>query len=90
MLSLRRDNPPGSFAAVPHRVVVVGGGFARATFTKYLKLWARDNIEVALVEPNPEHISCIMSNLVVNGRLTTGDACDHGGGPQPCCQIARL
>jgi NADPH-dependent 2,4-dienoyl-CoA reductase/sulfur reductase-like enzyme len=64
---------PGSFAAVPHRVVVVGGGFAGATIAKYLKLWARDNIQVTLVEPNPEHISCIMSNLVLNRRLTTGD-----------------
>ena len=49
------------------RVVVVGGGFAGATAAKYIRKWG-PNIEVILVERNPEFISCPMSNLVLGGR----------------------
>ena len=48
------------------RVVVVGGGFAGATAAKYVRKWG-PNIEVILVERNPEFISCPMSNLVLGG-----------------------
>lgn len=51
---------------VAPRVVVVGGGFAGATVAKYLRLWG-GNVQVTLVEPNPTHIACIGSNLVLNG-----------------------
>jgi NADH dehydrogenase FAD-containing subunit len=51
------------------RVVVVGGGFGGATVAKYLRMWG-GNIDVTLVEPNPTHISCILSNLVVTAGLS--------------------
>lgn len=52
-------------AAAP-RVVVVGGGFAGATVAKYVRLW-NPQIQVTLIEPNPSHVSCILSNLVMTG-----------------------
>jgi len=51
------------------RVVVVGGGFGGATAAKYLRMWG-GNIDVTLVDPNPSHIACILSNLVVTGAST--------------------
>lgn len=49
------------------RVVVVGGGFGGATAARYLKLWG-GNIDVTLVEREPQFVSCPMSNLVIAGR----------------------
>lgn len=54
------------------RVVVVGGGFAGATAAKYIRKWG-PNIEVILVERNPEFISCPMSNLVLGGSRSMAD-----------------
>ncbi len=51
------------------RIVVVGGGFAGATMAKYLSLWSNKQLEVTLIDKNAAHISCILSNLVINGRL---------------------
>ncbi|MGB2680600.1 MAG: FAD/NAD(P)-binding oxidoreductase [Candidatus Competibacter sp.] len=50
------------------RVVVVGGGFAGATLAKYLRLWG-GGVSVTLVDANPAHISCILSNLVLSNSL---------------------
>jgi len=50
------------------RVVVVGGGFGGATLAKYVRMWG-GNVEVTLVDANPNHVSCILSNLVVTGAL---------------------
>jgi len=55
-------------ATTAPRVVVVGGGFGGATVAKYLRMWG-GNVRVTLVEPNPTHYSCILSNLVVTGEL---------------------
>lgn len=55
------------------RVIVVGGGFAGATLAKYLRLWSGETVDVLLVEKNPDHVSCIMSNLVLNERLRLQD-----------------
>ncbi|MFO1372431.1 MAG: FAD-dependent oxidoreductase [Candidatus Competibacteraceae bacterium] len=55
--------------AVPPRVVVVGGGFAGATVAKYLHRWGGAGVSITLVEINPTHVSCILSNLVLNGSL---------------------
>lgn len=52
------------------RVVIVGGGFGGATAAKYLALWGQGRVAVTLVDPNPEHTSCVLSNLVVTGLLT--------------------
>ncbi len=58
------------------RVVVVGGGWGGATAAKYIRL-GDPSIEVVLLEPNKEFISCPFSNLVLSGvesieRLTIG------------------
>ena len=55
------------------RVVVVGGGFAGATLAKHLRMWSGGTVDVLLVEKNPDHVSCIMSNLVLNERLRLQD-----------------
>lgn len=52
------------------RVVVVGGGFAGATVAKYLRKWSGGLVNVTLVERSPAHVSCILSNLVLNGRVS--------------------
>jgi NADH dehydrogenase FAD-containing subunit len=54
------------------RVVVVGGGFSGATTAKYLRHWA-PGLEVTLVEPNQNFISCPFSNRVLGGSLTIQD-----------------
>jgi sulfide dehydrogenase [flavocytochrome c] flavoprotein chain len=56
-------------ATTAPRVVVVGGGFGGATVAKYLRMWG-GNVLVTLVDANPNHVSCILSNLVVTGALS--------------------
>lgn len=60
-----------SFAAdgaskAKRRVVVIGGGWGGATAAKYLRL-ADPSIEVTLLEPGKQFISCPFSNLVLSG-----------------------
>ena len=56
-----------SFAAeAKRRVIVVGGGWGGATAAKYIRL-SDPSIEVTLLEPNKEFISCPFSNLVLAG-----------------------
>ncbi|QKS30710.1 MAG: NAD(P)/FAD-dependent oxidoreductase [Candidatus Accumulibacter similis] len=57
-------------ASTAARVVVVGGGFGGATVAKYLSIWGGGQVAVTLVDPNPSHIACILSNLVVTGALS--------------------
>jgi sulfite dehydrogenase len=54
------------------RVVVIGAGYAGATAAKYLRLWAPD-IEVTLIEREPDFVSCPLSNLVLGGSKTLAD-----------------
>ncbi len=54
------------------RVVVVGGGFSGTTTAKYLRHWA-PGLEVTLVEPNQNFISCPFSNRVLGGSLKIQD-----------------
>ncbi len=49
------------------KVVVIGGGYGGATAAKYIRLLSDKAIDVTLVEPNKEFISCPLSNLVVGG-----------------------
>ncbi len=51
------------------RVVVIGGGFAGATASKYIKMWS-SNIDVILIERNAQFVSCPQSNLVLSGNRT--------------------
>jgi sulfide dehydrogenase [flavocytochrome c] flavoprotein chain len=60
---------PGTGAA--GRVVVIGGGYGGATAARYIKLWAPE-IDVTMVEPNPEFVSCPLSNLVLAGHTEIG------------------
>ena len=65
------SSPLRAQTAAP-RVVVIGGGFAGATVAKYVRLW-NPKIQVTLIEPNPNHVSCILSNLVMTGALGMTD-----------------
>ena len=60
----------GDFAPkTARRVVVIGGGWGGATAAKYVRL-ADPSIEVVLLEPNPQFVSCPFSNLVLSGVRT--------------------
>jgi sulfide dehydrogenase [flavocytochrome c] flavoprotein chain len=60
---------PAFAAQAKRRVIVIGGGWGGATAAKYLRL-ADPAIEVTLLEPNKEFISCPFSNLVLSGVET--------------------
>src|SRR5258706_6129493 len=49
--------------------VVVGGGYGGATAAKYIRM-LDPSIEVVMIEPNSEFISCPLSNLVIGGFST--------------------
>lgn len=55
------------------RVVVIGGGYAGAAAAKYLRLWSKGAIEVIVIEPNRQFVSCPLSNLVLGGSKTIDD-----------------
>ena len=55
------------------KVVVVGGGYGGATVAKYLRMWSNGGVEVTLVEPNADFVSCPISNLVLGGSKEIGD-----------------
>ena len=60
----------GDFMPKPaKRVVVIGGGWGGATAAKYVRL-ADPTVEVVLLEPNKQFISCPFSNLVLSGVRT--------------------
>lgn len=48
------------------RVVVIGGGWGGATAAKYVRL-GDPTIEVIMLEPNKQFVSCPLSNLVLSG-----------------------
>jgi len=55
------------------KVVVVGAVYGGATAAKYIRMWSDGGVDVTLVEPNPEFISCPISNLVIGGSKTLAD-----------------
>ena len=55
------------------QVVVVGGGYGGATVAKYIRLLSERSIDVMLIEPNREFVSCPMSNLVLSGTRQMAD-----------------
>ena len=61
------------WAASRGKVVVVGGGYGGATAAKYIRMWSDGAVDVTLVEPNAEFISCPLSNLVLGGSRTLAD-----------------
>jgi sulfide dehydrogenase [flavocytochrome c] flavoprotein chain len=63
--SMKGDFAPKS----GRRVVVIGGGWGGATAARYVRM-ADPSIEVILLEPNKEFVSCPFSNLVLSGLRT--------------------
>ena len=55
------------------KVVVVGGGYGGATAAKYVRMWSDYGINVTLVEPSANFVSCPLSNLVLSGGKTLAD-----------------
>jgi NADPH-dependent 2,4-dienoyl-CoA reductase/sulfur reductase-like enzyme len=55
------------------RVLVVGGGFAGATAAHYVRLFSGHAVEVVLVEPKAQFVSCPMSNRVLGGHRAMAD-----------------
>lgn len=60
--------PFSARAAANYQVIVVGGGMAGATVAKYLKLWSRGELSVALIEKDSSYLSNIMSNEILTGK----------------------
>lgn len=60
--------PLAARAAASYNVIVVGGGMAGATAAKYLRLWSRNELSVALIEKDANYVSNIMSNEVLTGK----------------------
>jgi len=61
------------------RVVVIGGGWGGATAARYIRM-ADPSIEVMLIEPNKEFVSCPFSNLVLSGLRTIESLTQSYGG----------
>ncbi len=55
------------------RVVVIGGGYAGATAAKYLRTWSNGGLDVTVVEPRSQFVSCPLSNLVLGGNRNIND-----------------
>ena len=55
------------------KVVVLGGGYGGATAAKYVRLLSDNSLDVVLIEPNRQFVSCPMSNLVVGGARQMSD-----------------
>jgi sulfide dehydrogenase [flavocytochrome c] flavoprotein subunit len=55
------------------KVVVIGGGYGGATAAKYVRMLSNYKIDVVMVEPNGNFVSCPISNLVLGGSKTMGD-----------------
>src|SRR5947207_3893880 len=55
-----------AWTRTPSRVVVVGGGFGGATCAKYLRR-ADPSLDVTLVEPQRQFVTCPFSNAVLVG-----------------------
>ena len=62
-------------ATIPDKakVVVIGGGYGGATAAKYVRMMSNYRIDVVLVEPNDNFVSCPISNLVLGGYKSIGD-----------------
>ena len=55
------------------RVVVIGGGYAGATAAKYLRDWSNGGLDVIVVEPKSQFVSCPLSNLVLGDNKNIND-----------------
>lgn len=64
---------PSAFAMRGAKVVVIGGGYGGATAAKYIRLLSGYTLDVTLVEPDREFISCPLSNLILGGSRKLSD-----------------
>ena len=55
------------------KVVVVGAGYGGGTAAKYIRMWSGGTVDVTVVEPNAEFVSCPLSNLVIGGSKQVAD-----------------
>ncbi|RJG16100.1 NAD(P)/FAD-dependent oxidoreductase [Massilia cavernae] len=58
--------------ARPH-VLVVGGGYGGASAARYIRMWSEGSIDVTIVEPEAQFVSCPLSNLVLGGSRQIAD-----------------
>lgn len=65
---------PLSARAANYHVVVVGGGMSGAAVAKYIRLWSKGLLSVALIEKDPAYTSNIMSNEVLTGKRSSVDS----------------
>ena len=79
LASLSMAGCAGGSGAHKARVLVVGGGWGGATAAKYIRLFSDGAIDVTLVEPNRQFVSCPISNLVLSGTRSMADI-SHGYG----------
>jgi NADPH-dependent 2,4-dienoyl-CoA reductase/sulfur reductase-like enzyme len=63
----------GGTSASKARVLVIGGGYGGATAAKYIRRLSDYTIDVMLIEPNRQFVSCPVSNLVIAGMKTMAD-----------------
>ncbi len=56
----------GFARSAPPHIVIIGGGFGGATCAKYLKV-LDPTLQVTVVEPNPQIMTCPFSNTVLGG-----------------------
>ena len=73
--SMKGDFAPKS----GRRVVVIGGGWGGSTAARYVRM-ADPSIEVMLIEPNKQFVSCPFSNLVLSGLRTIESLTQSYGG----------
>ncbi|MDO8774145.1 MAG: NAD(P)/FAD-dependent oxidoreductase [Burkholderiaceae bacterium] len=61
--------------AIPSKakVVVIGGGYGGATAAKYVRMLSNYRIDVLMIEPNVNFVSCPVSNLVLGGSKSMGE-----------------
>jgi sulfide dehydrogenase [flavocytochrome c] flavoprotein subunit len=67
--------PNIALANVKGKVVIIGGGFGGATCANYIKRYA-PGIDVTLIEPSKQFVTCPFSNTVIGG-LKTMDYITH-------------
>ncbi|MEY4753259.1 MAG: hypothetical protein RJA44_934 [Pseudomonadota bacterium] len=63
----------GGTSASKAKVLVIGGGYGGATAAKYIRRLSDYTIDVMLIEPNRQFVSCPVSNLVIAGMKTMAD-----------------
>lgn len=55
------------------QVVVVGAGWGGSTASKYVRMLSDQRIDVTLIEPDANFVSCPISNLVIGGHRQLAD-----------------